>query len=56
MTSTFCAASPRAICTTEYVPVTLTARGTYKGRAVDWSKTYPNICAAVRDPGAVFCF
>ncbi|MEU7120675.1 SSI family serine proteinase inhibitor [Streptomyces zaomyceticus] len=47
---------PQGFCTTEYAPVTLTARGTYKGRTVDWSKTYPNNCEAVRDTGAVFCF
>ncbi|MFB7541476.1 SSI family serine proteinase inhibitor [Streptomyces zaomyceticus] len=47
---------PQGFCTTEYAPVTLTARGTYKGRTVDWSKTYPNNCEAVRDTGAVFWF
>ncbi|WP_371634719.1 subtilase-type protease inhibitor [Streptomyces zaomyceticus] len=47
---------PQGICTTEYAPVTLTARGAYEGRTVDWTKTYPNNCEAVRDTGAVFWF
>ncbi|MFH9727838.1 SSI family serine proteinase inhibitor [Streptomyces sp. NPDC017254] len=47
---------PQGFCTAEYAPVTLTARGTYEDRTVDWSRTYPNNCEAVRDTGAVFWF
>ncbi|WP_329619132.1 SSI family serine proteinase inhibitor [Streptomyces sp. NBC_01255] len=47
---------PDATCTAEYAPVTLTARGTYKGRTVDWTKTYGNNCEATVATGAVFSF
>ncbi|MET9676432.1 SSI family serine proteinase inhibitor [Streptomyces sp. NPDC006482] len=49
-------AEPDATCTDEYAPVTLTARGTYKGRTVDWTKTYTNNCEATVKTGAVFYF
>ncbi|WP_017238174.1 SSI family serine proteinase inhibitor [Streptomyces sp. SS] len=49
-------AEPNATCTAEHAPVTLTASGTYKGRTVDWTKTYDNNCEATRITGAVFYF
>lgn len=49
-------AEPDATCTDEYAPVTLTASGTYKGRTVDWSRTYGNSCEATRATGVVFYF
>ncbi|MFI7322963.1 SSI family serine proteinase inhibitor [Streptomyces venezuelae] len=43
-------------CTKEYDPVTATATGSYKGKAVHWRKTYPNACALDADTGHVFRF
>ncbi|MFD5372554.1 SSI family serine proteinase inhibitor [Streptomyces sp. NPDC127103] len=49
-------AEPGATCTAEYSPVTLRAQGTYRGRAVDWTRTCPNNCEATVKTGAVFYF
>ncbi|WAL93460.1 SSI family serine proteinase inhibitor [Streptomyces sp. Je 1-369] len=43
-------------CTKEFDPVTATATGSYKGKAVKWHKTYPNACALDADTGHVFRF
>ncbi|MER5966813.1 SSI family serine proteinase inhibitor [Streptomyces sp. NPDC002057] len=47
---------PGARCTAEHSPVTLSARGTYQGRSVDWTRTYGNPCQANAQTGAVFAF
>lgn len=47
---------PNGSCTAEYAPVTLTARGTYRGRTVDWTRTYGNNCEATVKTGPVFHF
>ncbi|MFJ6752339.1 MULTISPECIES: SSI family serine proteinase inhibitor [unclassified Streptomyces] len=46
---------PRA-CTREYDPVTATAKGTWQGRPVEWTKSYPNSCTLESATGAVFRF
>ncbi|MFD9047931.1 SSI family serine proteinase inhibitor [Streptomyces zaomyceticus] len=43
-------------CTAEHSPVTLSAQGTYQGRAVEWTRTYSNNCAAAAATGPVFHF
>ncbi|QNE75763.1 protease inhibitor [Streptomyces finlayi] len=43
-------------CTREFDPVTAWADGTYRGRPVHWSKTYPNACALDSATGTVFRF
>lgn len=40
----------------EYAPVTLTACGTYRGRTLDWTRTYGNNCQATIATGPVFYF
>ncbi|MFC7795759.1 SSI family serine proteinase inhibitor [Streptomyces cinereoruber] len=47
---------PSGRCTNEYAPVTLSAQGTYRGRTVDWTRTYPNNCAAHIATSPVFHF
>ncbi|MFB6837835.1 SSI family serine proteinase inhibitor [Streptomyces sp. NPDC056361] len=47
---------PDGNCTADYAPVTLTARGTYRGRTVDWTRTYGNNCEATIKTGPVFYF
>ncbi|MFE5714447.1 SSI family serine proteinase inhibitor [Streptomyces sp. NPDC056501] len=49
-------AEPDATCTTEHAPVTLTASGTYRGRTVEWTRTYGNNCEATAKTGPVFYF
>jgi len=44
------------ICTLEYAPITAAITGTWKGRTVNWSKTYSNSCDLARATGAVFAF
>ncbi|MFD3652426.1 SSI family serine proteinase inhibitor [Streptomyces sp. NPDC058620] len=43
-------------CTKEYDPVTAEASGTYQGRPVSWSRTYPNACVLDSATGTVFRF
>ncbi|UJW32223.1 subtilase-type protease inhibitor [Saccharothrix sp. AJ9571] len=43
-------------CTLEYAPVEARAFGTWKGKQVDFSTTYPNRCAADAHSGGVFAF
>ncbi|MEU8674162.1 SSI family serine proteinase inhibitor [Streptomyces sp. NPDC048560] len=43
-------------CTREFDPVTAWADGTFRGRPVHWSRTYPNACALDSATGAVFRF
>ena len=45
-----------AMCTLEYAPITAAITGTWKGRPVNWSKTYPNHCDMVRSTGVLFRF
>ncbi|MFB7234931.1 SSI family serine proteinase inhibitor [Streptomyces sp. NPDC058128] len=47
---------PDRICTAEHAPVTLSAQGTYRGRTVEWTRTYANNCEAAGKTGAVFHF
>ncbi|MEW1699397.1 MULTISPECIES: SSI family serine proteinase inhibitor [unclassified Streptomyces] len=43
-------------CTAEHAPVTVTAHGTYRGRAVHWERTYGNECLLTVETGPVFAF
>lgn len=45
-----------AMCTLEYAPITAAVTGTWKGRTLNWSKTYPNHCDMVRSTGVLFTF
>jgi Subtilisin inhibitor-like len=45
-----------AICTLEYAPITAAVEGTWKGRTVRWSKTFPNTCDLTRATGMLFAF
>ncbi|MFJ5142771.1 SSI family serine proteinase inhibitor [Streptomyces sp. NPDC088707] len=47
---------PARICTTEHSPVTFSAQGTYRGRTVEWTRTYGNACLASAATGPVFSF
>ena len=49
-------AAPDAICTLEYAPITAEITGTWKGRKVDWSKTFGNRCDLTRTTGVIFAF
>ncbi|MFI8769400.1 SSI family serine proteinase inhibitor [Streptomyces sp. NPDC053792] len=46
----------RAICSNDAAPVSVTARGTYRGRSVHWEHTYENDCARQLATGLVFQF
>ncbi|MGH3648915.1 MAG: SSI family serine proteinase inhibitor [Micromonosporaceae bacterium] len=41
------------MCTTEYRPVTVTARGAWRGHPRHYQHEFPNLCTAVRDTGGV---
>jgi hypothetical protein len=45
-----------AICTLEYAPITAAVTGTWKGRPVSWSETYPNHCDMIRSTRVLFRF
>ncbi|GAA2936020.1 SSI family serine proteinase inhibitor [Streptomyces enissocaesilis] len=47
--------NPRA-CTKQYEPVTVSAKGSWRGRAAAWQKTYPNACVLDAATGPVFRF
>ncbi|MFD4320470.1 SSI family serine proteinase inhibitor [Streptomyces sp. NPDC058548] len=47
---------PDRSCTAEHSPVTFSAKGTYHGRTVDWTRTYGNNCEATVKTGPVFSF
>ncbi|MFI1014289.1 SSI family serine proteinase inhibitor [Streptomyces sp. NPDC020965] len=44
------------LCTLEYAPVTVTARGEHRGRAIAWSKKFGNYCAMASATGPIFDF
>ncbi|MEU6663436.1 SSI family serine proteinase inhibitor [Streptomyces sp. NPDC046821] len=44
------------MCTQVYAPVTVSATGTYRGRVIDWHKTYANACTMNASTGDVFRF
>lgn len=44
------------LCTLEYRPTTVTARGVWRGSLITKQRTYPNRCALLRATGAVFAF
>ena len=46
----------KTMCTLEYAPITAEIDGTWKGRKLSWSKTFPNSCALTRATGVVFAF
>jgi hypothetical protein len=41
-------------CPMVYEPVTASARGTWRGRPIDYTKTFSNPCAMEAETGAVF--
>jgi hypothetical protein len=43
-------------CTFEYRPVTVTARGVWRGSMRSYSATFPNRCVMIRRTGSVFPF
>ncbi|MFI9235048.1 SSI family serine proteinase inhibitor [Streptomyces sp. NPDC053079] len=49
-------ADAQAVCGREYDPVTATADGEWRGVAVAWRKTFPNVCALESATGPVFRF
>jgi hypothetical protein len=44
------------MCTLQFAPVTATATGTWKGKKVNWSRTFGNTCELTRATGVVFRF
>jgi hypothetical protein len=46
----------RIMCMLIYAPVTAEITGTWKGRKIDWSKTYGNSCEMSRATGVLFRF
>ncbi|MFG1608199.1 SSI family serine proteinase inhibitor [Actinoplanes sp. NPDC049265] len=44
------------ICTLQYAPVTAEITGTWRGRKVDWSRTFGNTCEMARATGVLFTF
>ena len=45
-----------AVCTMMYAPVVAAAKGTWRGRPVDFRKQYPNDCVLRSQTGSVFAF
>ncbi|MFI7102201.1 SSI family serine proteinase inhibitor [Streptomyces sp. NPDC050161] len=43
-------------CTKEYDPVTVAARGTWRGALVEWHRTFANACTMDAATGSVFRF
>ena len=43
-------------CTLEYAPITAAITGIWKGRIVNWSKTFLNGCDMARTTGSIFDF
>ena len=46
----------KVMCTLEYAPVTARAKGTWRGKAIKWSRTYSNACDLNRATGVLFSF
>ncbi|MFE4723948.1 SSI family serine proteinase inhibitor [Streptomyces sp. NPDC056728] len=44
------------LCTQVYAPVTVSARGTYRGKQITWQKTFANACTMEASTGSVFRF
>jgi hypothetical protein len=44
------------LCTMDYSPVYASATGTWHGRKIGWTATFPNDCAAAAETGMVFAF
>jgi hypothetical protein len=44
------------MCTMQYQPATAAAKGTWRGRSVQYKKTFSNSCALTTGTGAVFQF
>jgi subtilisin inhibitor-like len=47
---------PSAICPLIYQPVTVTARGDWRGRLVGYQETFANTCVMLARTGSVFAF
>lgn len=47
---------PGTACTMQYEPITVTARGRWEGKAVDFTKTYGNPCVLRTGTGPLFSF
>ncbi|UWE14034.1 subtilase-type protease inhibitor [Actinacidiphila bryophytorum] len=45
-----------AVCREPYAPITVTARGEFRGRPVDWRKKFANPCVLRAATGPVFAF
>ncbi|MFI6768149.1 SSI family serine proteinase inhibitor [Streptomyces sp. NPDC050355] len=43
-------------CTKQFAPVTVSARGTFRGAAVDWHQEFANLCTMDSATGPVFRF
>ncbi len=46
----------KTVCTMEYAPIVVEITGTWRGRTVDWSRTFGNRCDLARTTGALFSF
>ena len=46
----------QVMCTLEYAPITAEITGTWKGRSLNWSKTFSNKCDMTRTAGALVAF
>ena len=44
------------LCTLEYAPITARIEGVWKGRTLNWSKTFSNTCDLTRTTGVLFAF
>jgi hypothetical protein len=44
------------MCTMEYAPITAAITGTWRGRKVDWSRSFGNRCQLNRAMGVVMAF
>ncbi|MEV8507684.1 SSI family serine proteinase inhibitor [Actinoplanes sp. NPDC051475] len=44
------------LCTMEYAPITARITGRWKGKKVDWSRTFGNPCDMARATGVVMAF
>jgi hypothetical protein len=46
----------RTMCTMIYAPITAGITGTWRGKKIDWSRTYGNSCEMNRANGVLFLF
>ncbi|MBP2474492.1 hypothetical protein JOF53_003364 [Crossiella equi] len=44
------------VCTLDYSPRTVTAKGTYRGKELSWQQHFPNTCTMIAETGDLYTF